>query len=340
MSTQAAPSTPSAASSSQPSLDSCSGVCKIDDNFYTDLDTIFRKDVGAKVATDVIAPDCAVKTHNILLPSQENVSLMCDELATCASIRRIELVFPKEPESDWRRRFWGIQIMLAGKPLLKIGNEKLDLMRQIQPDLASEDAENRYMTILDLLDMPLFMNKYCDIAFHAIYKESGAPLGVRVTYSDVGRERADQLLTEHGNISLSTPFLTPLDKYTSWAECKRVVDMDRYEMRIPVQPRTTSVFLYDKFREIQMDGAEAIYCGVKLPINRHNGHIYSITFDPEQALKPLTPRRHYRHVANAANDEQYITLRTKRQVMVELYFTRANLFVTREGLACTRYSSE
>jgi hypothetical protein len=324
---------------------------RIDDSFYTDLKDMNGTIHVGKIASDIIGTDCFVKQNTIPLPSQEEVHVSAASLRN-ACIRNIELVIPRSSGANLNtclKLFWGMQITFGGEPILRMSNADILLMHAIQPSLLSEDAENYYMTILSLLDWPLFMSQFHPITFHAIYKESVAPLSLRVTYRDIGVELARNLNHQYPDTMISTPFLNSLTKYEKNKSriISRPVYRDgaeelptHYELKIPVHPRTTSVFIHDRYRDLQLEGAEAICCGVKLDIRHHTARICSITFDPEQANKPLTPLRNYTHVVDSSETLQYITIRSPKSIniLADLRFTQANMLTTTSGMTCARYN--
>jgi hypothetical protein len=337
---ETSPSKPATSSSEN----DCTGLRKIDDTFYTDLANGDGTSSTGKLAIDATG-GCLIKTHIIELPSRKDVSLRCEALRY-ASIRKFELVFPKSNGSeDWRKSFRGIHITIGvgGESLLQLGVEDLDLMCQIQPGLVTEDAENKYISILEPLEWQQFMYEYQDIMMYAIYEEPIASLSMRIEYCDFGRERAHELLKKHSGIVLTTPFLTPLTKYSQ--NDSRLVSKagndQQFEARIQVYPRTTSIFIYDKHDYLKLRGAEAIYCGIKLPIQIHTDRICSITFDAGLVQKPFTPKIHYEHVANSSKMLRYLTIRSPLPISIdaELRFTQLNMLTTVNNLTCVRYTS-
>jgi hypothetical protein len=347
-------SSANSAETASTSLDECTGLSRIDDSFYTVSSWGDGVEHSGKLVDDIIG-DCLVKQHTIPLESQRQLLLNHIDVLKNASIRSIELVFPKAAEvngdGDWLKRLWTSYLIVGGTEHFTFHVANLKMMLQVQPSLVSEDMENRYVRIVTLQEWPLFMNKYHDVSLNVIYKESGLPLSVRITYCDLPEERATALKEQYGATYLATPFLTPLTEYRQRdptlvslpvyykdvAGCKSS-SASHYEAQIPVNPLTTSIFI--SAEKLDLGGAEAIFCGVKLPIHRHTARIYSITFDPKQTQEPFTPQRHYRYVANSSKMVRYITLRSKEPIFANLRFVQANMLITRDGLTGPWYSKE
>jgi hypothetical protein len=332
------------------SLDKCFGLRKIDDSFYTVLNRGDGVEHSGKLVDDIIG-DCFVKQHTIPLESQRQLLLNHINVLKNASIRSIELVFPKAAEanddSDWMKRFLRISLTTGGTCHFNLNSDNLTMMLQIQPSLLSEDVENRYVRIVTLQEWPLFMIKYHDIVLHSNYKESDVPLSIRITYCDLPEERATALKEQYSGTYLATPFLTPIAAYQhdeSSLVSEPVRDessnVSRYEARFPVNPRTISIFIYSQNQDLDLNGAEAIFCNVKLPIHRHTARIYSITFDPEQTQEPFTPRRHYRYVANSSKVVRYAKISSPVPISATLRFVQANMIITRDWMAGSWYSRQ
>jgi hypothetical protein len=342
MSSEQSSSSSSAQPSSEPQQHDVIGLCKINDSFYTEIKHGDGTSSIGKLVADVIGTDFPVVQHNILLPNQEVVRLKTKVGFQCASIRSIELILPKSNLSDIissLELIWSIGITVGDTKLLQMGAGDLKLMYQIQPSLASEYGEDICMTITTLQELPLFMLDYNDILIHAVYNKHMMTLGARIKYSYDAKGNGRELIHKYIGSILSTPFLTSLTKY--WQNGSRLTTTEVITMsgvkhqvaNIPVYPRTTSIFIFNHDRALELDYVRAIYCGTKMHIKCHTSRIYSITFDPEQAEAPFTPRRNYERVASASEGAPHqLTIRSPRRLTARLRYMQANMFTSLGGM--------
>jgi hypothetical protein len=183
------------------------------------------------------------------------------------------------------------------------------------------------------------MLDYNDILIHAVYNKHMMTLGARIKYSYDAKGNGRELIHKYIGSILSTPFLTSLTKY--WQNGSRLTTTEVITMsgvkhqvaNIPVYPRTTSIFIFNHDRALELDYVRAIYCGTKMHIKCHTSRIYSITFDPEQAEAPFTPRRNYERVASASEGAPHqLTIRSPRRLTARLRYMQANMFTSLGGM--------